>query len=92
MSDFRSDLKNISFVKSSTDSVVDLYDQYVYDFSDVLDKHAPLIFRLIKKESADCVSDSYRCAKSLRCQFERTWRRTKNPLNISRLHHQIARC
>ena len=60
--------------------------------ADVLDKHAPLISRLIKKDSTDWVSDSYRRAKSLRCQFERTWRRTKNPLNRSRLHRQIARC
>ena len=29
---------------------------------------------------------------SLRRQFERTWRRTKNPLNRSRLRRQIARC
>ena len=32
------------------------------------------------------------CAKSLRRQFERTWCRTKNPLNRIRLHCQIARC
>ena len=38
------------------------------------------------------MSDSYRCAKSLRRQFERTWRRSKNPLNRSQLHRQIARC
>ena len=59
MSDFRSDLKNTSFVKSPTDSVVDLYDQYVHDLADILDKHAPLISRLIKKDSIDWVSDSY---------------------------------
>ena len=92
MSDFRSDLKNTSFVKSPTDSVVDLYEQYVHDLTDVLDKHAPLISRLKKKDSTDWVSDSYRRAESLRRQFERTWCRTKNPLNRSRLHRQIARC
>ena len=68
MSDFRSDLKNTSFVKSPTDSVEDLYDQYINDLADVLDKHAPLISRLIKKDSTDWVSDSYRHAKSLRRQ------------------------
>ena len=92
MSDFHSDLKNTSFVKSPTDSVVDLYDQYVHDLADVLDKHAPQISRLIKKDSTDWVSDSYRRAKSLRRQFERTWHRTKNSLNRGRLCHQIARC
>ena len=92
MSNFRSELKNTSFVKYPADSVVDLYDQYVHDLADILDKHAPLISRLKKKDSTDWVSDSYRCAKSLRRQFERTWRRTKNPRNRSRLRRQIARC
>ena len=92
MSNFHSDLKNTSFVKSPANAVVDLYEQYVHDLVDVLDKHAPLISRLKKKDSADWVSDSYQHAKSLRRQFERTWCRTKNPLNRSRLHHQFARC
>ena len=38
------------------------------------------------------MSDDYRCAKSLRRQFERTWCRAKNPLNRSRLRCQIAQC
>ena len=58
---------------------------------DVLDKHAPLISRLKKKDSADWVSYSYRCAKSLRHQLERTWCRTKKQ-NRSQLHRKIARC
>ena len=53
MSNFHSDLKNNSFVKSPTDSVVDLYDQYIHDLADVLNKHAPLISRLKKKDSTD---------------------------------------
>ena len=92
MCNFCSDLKNTSFVKSPANAVVDLYEQYVHDLVDVLDKYAPLISRLKKKDSANWVSDSYRRAKSLRRQFERTWRRTKNSLNRSRLHHQIAQC
>ena len=91
MSD-RSDLKNTSFVKSPVDAVVDLYKQYVHGLGNVLDRHAPLISRLIKKDSADWMSDDYRCAKSLRHQFERTWRRAKNPLNRSWLRRQIAQC
>ena len=39
MSNFRSDLKNTSFVKSPANAVVDLYEQYVHDMADVLDKH-----------------------------------------------------
>ena len=38
------------------------------------------------------MSDYYRCAKSLRHQFEKTWHRAKNPLNRSRLYRQIAWC
>ena len=38
------------------------------------------------------MSDAYRRAKSLWHQFERTWRRAKNPLNRSWLRCQIARC
>ena len=91
MSDFRSDLKNASFVKSPADAIVDLYEQYVHDLGNVFDRHAPLISRLTKKDSADSLSDDYRHAKSLRRQFERTWCRVKNPLNRSRLHCQIAR-
>ena len=38
------------------------------------------------------MSDDYRRAKSLRRQFERTWRWAKNSLNRSRLRRQIVRC
>ena len=65
MSDFRSDIKNTSFVKSPADAVVDLYEQYVHDLGYVLDRHAPLISRLTNKDSTDWMSDDYRCAKSL---------------------------
>ena len=92
MSDFRLDLENNSFVKSPADAVVDLYKQYVHDLGYVLDRHAPLVSRMVKKHSVDWMSDDYRHAKSLRRQFERTWRRVKNPLNRSRLRHQIAQC
>ena len=72
MSDFRLDLKNTSFVKSPADAVVDLYEQYVHDLGHVLDRHAPLVSRMIKKDSADWMSDDYRRAKSLRRQFEKS--------------------
>ena len=49
MSDFHSDLKNTSFVKSPVDDVVDLYEQYVHDLGNVLNSHAPLISEFDKK-------------------------------------------
>ena len=91
MSDFCSDLKNTSFVKSPADAVVDFYEQYAHDLGNVLDRHAPLISRLTMKGCEDWLSDDYQCAKSLH-QFEKTWRRVKNPLNRCRLHCQIAQC
>ena len=60
MSDFRTGLKNTSFVKSPADAVVHLYQQYVHDLGNVLDRHAPLISRLTNKDSADWMSDDYR--------------------------------
>ena len=59
MSDLRFNLKNMSFVKSPADAVVDLYEQYVHDLGYVLDRHAPLIYRLIEKDSTDWMSDDY---------------------------------
>ena len=71
--------------KINNDAVVDLYKQYVHDLGNVLDRHAPLISRLTNKDSTDWIFDGYQRAKSLRHQFERTWRRAKNPLNRSQL-------
>ena len=92
MSDFRFDLRNTSFVKSPADAVVNLYEQYLHDLGHVLDRPAPLVSRVIRKDFTDWMSDDYRRAKSLRRQFERTLRRAKNALNRSRLCHQIVRC
>ena len=58
MSNLRSDLKNTSFVRSLDNAVVDLYQQYVHDLGDVLNKHAPMISRLKRKDSAVWLSDS----------------------------------
>ena len=53
MSDFHSDLKNTS----SADAVVDLHEQYAHDLGNVLYRHAPILSRLTKKDSADWMSD-----------------------------------
>ena len=92
MSDFWSDLKEKPFVKCSANSVSQLYDQYVQDFSCILDRHAPLVSSLKTNEHADWLSETYHLAKSLRCQFERPWRKDKSQYNRSCLRHQIAWC
>ena len=71
ISDLCSDFKNAPSVKSAN-CVVDLYELNECDLGDVLDRYALFVSWLTKKDSTDLLSDSYQCAKSLRCQFERT--------------------
>ena len=92
MSNFRSDLKDMPFVKCPANSVSLLYDQYVHDLSHILDRHALLVSSLKTKQRANWLSESYRLAKSLRRQFERAWQKDKSEYNRSRLRCQIARC
>ena len=60
MSDFRSDLKDMPFVKCPANSVSLLYDQYAHDLSRNPDRHAPLVSCLKTKQSADWLSETYR--------------------------------
>ena len=92
MCNFRSDLKDIPFVKCPANSVSLLYDQYVHDLRRILDRHAPLVSSLKTKQSADWLSECYHLAKSLRRQFERAWGKDKSQYNRSRLWRQIAWC
>ena len=62
MSNFRSDLKDMPFVKCPSNSVSLLYDQYVHDLSCILDRHAPLVSSLKTKQRAYWLSESYRLA------------------------------
>ena len=92
MSNFRSDLKDMPFVKCPANSVSWLYDQYVHDLSHILDRHASLGSSLKTKQRADWLLESYCLAKSLRRQFERAWQKDKSQYNRSPLRHQIAWC
>ena len=89
---FRNDLSNIPFVLSPEGTVAEVYDQYMVGVTQVLDKHAPIILHMTKRQSDEWLSDSYRLARSLRRQFERMWRKHKTQLNRSRLRQQIAWC
>ena len=89
---FRNDLSNIPFVLSLEGTAPELYDQYMVGVTQVLDKHAPIISRMTKRQSDEWLSDSYHMACSLRQQFERKWRKHKRQLNRSRLRKQIAWC
>ena len=71
MQSFCEDLANTSFVTSAASMAADLYDQSISDLGGVLDRHAPLICQRNKKTPAGWLSNSYRRAKSIRCQFER---------------------
>ena len=67
---FCNDLSCILFVRSPEGNAAELYDQYVVGVTQVLDKHAPIISRMAKRQSDEWLSDSYRMARSLRRQFE----------------------
>ena len=69
--EFRNDLRNIPFVLSPGGTAAELYDQYMVGVTQVLDKHAPIISCMTKRQSDEWLSDSYRTARSLRRQFER---------------------
>ena len=72
ISDVRSDLKNTSFVKSPADAIVDLCEQYLHDLANVFDRHAPLIFRLTKKDERTWPRDKNPLNRSqLHCQIAR---------------------
>ena len=66
---FRNDLSNIPFVLSPGGIVAELYYQYMVGVTQVLDKHAPVISRMTKRQSDEWLSDSYCMARSLRRQF-----------------------
>ena len=83
LSDFRSDLKELPFVKCPANSVSQLYDLYVHDLSHILDRHASLVSSVEKKQRGDWLSESYRLAKSLRRQFERAWHKDNSQYNRS---------
>ena len=93
MSDFRTDLKNTSFVKSPADAVVDLYEQYVHHFhlGNVLDRHAPLISRLTKIPQIGCLM-IIDMQGPLGANLREPCVGAKSPLNRRRLCRQTARC
>ena len=80
---FCEDLANTFFVTSPASMAAALYDQYINDLGGVLDRHAPLICQRAKKTPAGWLSDSYRRAKSIRCQFECMWRKDRSQLSRS---------
>ena len=92
MSDLHSDLKNIPFVKSPANSVDDLYEQYVHDLGNVLDRHVPLVSRLTRKILCIGCLILIDVQSPLGITFKRTWQSAKNLLKLLQLCHQIALC
>ena len=92
ISNFRSHLKDMPFVKCPANSVSLLNDQYIHDLNFILDRHAPLMSSLKTKQRVDWLSESERLAMSLRHQFECAWRKDKNQYNMSCFWRQIAWC
>ena len=92
MDTLKYDLKNTEFVQSPACNVEDLFEQYNKSLSSVLDKHAPIVTKSLKKPAPIWITDNYREAKRIRRQYERAWRRNKTSLNRSRLRKQTNRC
>ena len=86
------DLSNISLVTSPASTAADLYDKYISDLGGVSDRNAPLICQKAKKTPAGWLSNSYRRAKSIRCQFQWIWCKDQSQLSRCRLCKQIAWC
>ena len=85
MNDFRADLLNCNFVRHPDVRAAGLYDQYCMDMGLILDKHAPLVTKHLVQRPAGWLTESYKAAKALHRQYERTWRRNKTSVNRSRL-------
>ena len=81
-----------SICKSPANTAAELYEQYTLGLLGLLDRHAPLIAKTIRESTHEWISYSYRMAKSLRQQYERSWRKNKSYVNRSRLHKQTAWC
>ena len=87
---FRSELANISFVKSPECTASALHNQYVRGLSSLLDVHAPLINKKVKAKPAGWISDAFYRAKFIKRQWERRWRKDRSQLSRSNLRKQIS--
>ena len=75
---FCNGLSNIPFVLCPGGTSAELYHQYMVGVTQVLDKHAPIILCMTKRQSDQWLSDSYHLAPSLRRQFVQMWRKHKD--------------
>ena len=92
MGSFPKDLGNCSFIRCPGNTVNVLCEQYLGDFSKLLNKHALEVTRTFTKQAAALLSDCYQLAKAIRQQLERIWHKDKSANNGARLCRQIARC
>ena len=92
MTQIKHDIGSTTFVNAPSTNASDLHKQYIEDMSNVLEKHAPLKTKPLRKPAPVWVTQKYREAKRLRRQFERAWRRDKSLLNRSKLRRQISKC
>jgi len=73
-------------------SASDLYDQYHSTLSSILDKHAPMCKKTIKRVSEKWLSVEFFKAKHLKRHYERVWRRSKSILDRSKFRRQVNKC
>ena len=75
---FRNDLSNIPFVLSPGGTAAELYDQYLAGVTQILDKHAPIISRMTKRQSHEWLPDSDRMARSFKAAISTNVEETKD--------------
>jgi hypothetical protein len=67
---FLDDLKNTSFVLFPADNVSDLYKQYCRDLSNLLNKHAPIVFKIISAKKRSWITEEFLTQNRIRRQCE----------------------
>lgn len=89
---FKQDIQNSDLHKNPNTTPDGLYQQYHDTLSSLLDKHAPLQSRRLKKRPGVPHNSKIIQAKKDKRRLERKWRQCKSPYNRSRFRQQINYC
>ena len=90
---FHSDILILDLIKKPEKDLSALCQQYDYVLSFILDKHAPVSTKTLpRKPPTPWMTPEIMKAKTLRHNFERTWRRSRTHLDRSRYKHQCHLC
>ena len=84
---FRQDILSSELLSTNSSDVISLCSRYDDVISAIVDKHAPLVTKMINvRPNSPWYTDDIGVEKSTRRRFERRWRRTLLP------EHRLAYC